>query len=321
MGEPAPLASDDRVRIKLMIKPPTWTIDESKAVLGALTSIATLHGTAPADPAETALIDGVRINILHHPELSDADADLSLQAGDVAGIFVELENRKRAAELIALMPYTIRPYSDAKTYIAEKFIEAMGENMHLLEDFIGAREKHSKNMEYCALRKLGPAVYTQVDVDGQYKELLELLKDAEGDPEELERYKALKGYPAGSLGKGFWDFYAQFAWPLPGDPRWVSEELTVRHDLIHILCLYDISINGEFQVAAFTAGNSEQFNWMIAMLGFTPPYVSTGQQFRSDDFFQAYTRGENASKSFVDTWNFWPEMERQMDDLRAECQI
>jgi hypothetical protein len=42
-----------------MIKPPTWTSDESKAVLGALTNIATLHGTAPADPAETALIDGV----------------------------------------------------------------------------------------------------------------------------------------------------------------------------------------------------------------------------------------------------------------------
>lgn len=304
-----------------MIKPRTWTTEQSKAVLGALTSIATLHGTAPADPAETALIDGIRINILNHSELSDADENLLLQPGDIADIIPDVENRKRASQLIALMPYAVRPYSDAKTYIAERFIEAMGENMHLLEDFIGARQKHSKNMEYCALRKLGPEVYSKVDVDGQYKEVLELLKDAEGNPEELERYQALKGYPAGSLGKGFWDFYTQFAWPLPGDPRWISEDLTVRHDLVHILCEYDISINGEFQVAAFTAGNSEQFNWMIAMLGFTPPYVSTGQQFSPNDFFRAYTRGENAIKSFVDNWEFWPEMEQQIKDLRTEYQI
>jgi hypothetical protein len=321
MGEPTFVTSNERIQTNPMIKPPTWTSDESKAVLGALTNIATLHGTAPADPAESALIDGVRINILHHPELSDADANLLLQASDLAGVITETENRKRASQLIALMPYAVRPYSNAKTYISEKFIEAMGENMHLLEDFIGARQKHSKNMEYCALRKLGPEVYTKADVDGQYKELLELLKDAEGDPAELERYQALKGYPAGSLGKGFWDFYAQFAWPLPGDPRWISEELTVRHDLIHILCSYDISINGEFQVAAFAAGNSEQFNWMIAMLGFTPPYVSTGKQFAPDDFFQAYTRGENATKSLVDNLDFWAEMGRQIDEIRGDYEI
>jgi hypothetical protein len=304
-----------------MIKPPSRTADQSKAVLSALTNIATLHGRAPADPAETALIDGVRINILQHPELSDADANLQLQPVDIAAAISEIEHRKRASELIALMPYAIRPYAEAKNIIAERYIEAMGENMHLLEDFAGAREKHSKNMEYCVLRKLGAEVYSKTDVDGQHQELLKILKEAEGDPDELERYKALQGYPAGSLGREFWEFYAQFAWPLPGDPRWISEELTVRHDLIHVLCSYDISVNGEFQVAAFTAGNSEQFSWMIAMLGFTPPYVSTGQQFSATDFFQAYTRGEKAKKSFVDTWDFWPQMAQQMSDLQAEYQI
>ena len=247
-----------------MIRPPTWTADQSKAVLSALTNIATLHGTVAADPAETALIDGVRINILEHPELSDAEANLKLQPDDIAGAVLDIEHRKRASELIALMPYVVRPYADNKIFIAERYIEGMGQNMHLLEDFIGARKKHSKNMEYCVLRKLGPEVFSRTDVDGQHQEMLELLKDAEGDPNELERYNALQSYPADSLGKGFWDFYAQFAWPLPGDQHWISEELTVRHDLVHVLCSYDISINGEFQVAAFTAGNSQLFNWMIA---------------------------------------------------------
>ena len=139
-------------------------------------------------------------------------------------------------------------------------------------------------MEYCALRKLGRDVFPYQDPEGRYKEILKLLKDAEGDPAELERYKSLQGYPAGSLGRAFFDFYAQFDRPLPGDPLWISEDLTVRHGLVHVLCSYDISVNGEFCVSAFTAGNSECFNWMIAMLGFTPPYVSTGAQFHPDDF-------------------------------------
>jgi ubiquinone biosynthesis protein Coq4 len=180
----------------------------------------------------------------------------------------------------------------------------MGQNMHLLEDFIGARKKHSKNMEYCVLRKLGPEVFSRTDVDGQHQEMLELLKDAEGDPKELERYKALESYPAGSLGKGFWDFYAQFAWPLPGDQHWISEELTVRHDLIHVLCSYDISINGEFQVAAFTAGNSQLFNWMIATLGLLPPTFQSGSNFLRPIFSKLILAAKTPKKALSITGTF-----------------
>jgi hypothetical protein len=304
-----------------MIHPPNWTPEQSKATLGALRAIATLHGTAPMSPDEAQLVEGVRLNILCHPECSDADESVHTKPEDLAAAFQDDEHKERAAQLIALMPYATRPYSDAKTYISEKFIEALGENMHRVEDFLGARQKHSKNMEYCALRKLGRDVFPNADPDGQYKEILKLLKDAEGDPEELARYKALQGYPAGSLGRAFYDFYAQFDWPLPGDPLWISEDLTVRHDLVHVLCSYDISVKGEFCVAGFTAGNSEHFNWMIAMLGFTPPYVSTGETFNPADFAAAYARGDNAAKSFVDNWNFWPEMEQQVGDLRQQYQI
>lgn len=304
-----------------MIHPPNWTLEQSKATLGALRAIGTLHGTAPLSPSEAQLIEGIRINILRHPDCLDADENIHTRPDDLAAAVQDDEHRERAAQLIALMPYATRPYSDSKTYISEKFIEAIGEDMHRLEDFLGARQKHSKNMEYCALRKLGRDVFPSLDPDGQYKEILKLLSDAEGDPAELERYKSLQGYPAGSLGRAFFDFYAQFDWPLPGDPLWISEDLTVRHDLVHVLCCYDISINGEFCVTGFTAGNSERFNWMIAMLGFTPPYVSTGESFNPADFAAAYERGDNASQSFVDTWDFWPEMQCQLEDLRKQYGI
>lgn len=304
-----------------MIHPPNWTLEQSKATLGALRSIATLHGTAPMTPEEAQILDGVRLNILHHPEIADDDEDLHIKPPRLAEIITDDEHRERAAQLIALMPYVSRPYSDAKTYISEKFIEAIGENMHRLEDYLGARQKHSRSMEYCALRKMGRDIFPYQDPEGQYKELMKLLKESEGDREELERYQSLKKYPAGSLGRAYFDFYAQFDWPLPGDPLWISEDLTVRHDLVHVLAGYDISINGEFCVTAFSSGNSERFNWMIAMLGFTPPYVSTGEQFHPDEFIAAYHRGVNASRSFVDDWDFWPLLGHQVDDLRTEFGI
>ncbi|MEM8955455.1 MAG: hypothetical protein AAGD22_14980 [Verrucomicrobiota bacterium] len=301
-----------------MIHPPDWTFDQSRGILGALCSIASLHGTAPVSQQEKELIEGIRINILGHPEIEHDDEELHIRPPELAALFTDSDHKARAAELIALMPYAVRPYSDSKTYISEKFLEQLGENMHQLEDFLGAREKHIRNQEYCALRKLGRDVFPYEDPDGRYKEVLKMLKEAEGDPEQLERYQALEGYPAGSLGREYFDFYAQFDWPLPGDPLWISEDLTVRHDLIHVLGSYDISINGEFKVAGFTAGNSTTFNWMIAMLGFTPPFVSVGQQCDPKDFVEAYQRGVNAKASFVDHWDFWPFMERQLDDIRDE---
>lgn len=304
-----------------MIHPVTWTPEQSKATLAALRSIATLNGTAPMSPEEKELVEGVRIIILSHPELTDAEIGNKIHPDKLAEAITDDEHRSRAAELIALMPYASRPYHETKIHISERFTEALGENMHRMEDFLGARQKHSRNMEYCALRKMGRDIFPYQDPEGQYAELMKLLKDSEGDPAELARYQALEGYPAGSLGRSYWEFYAQFDWPLPGDPKWISEDLTVRHDLVHVLANYDISVNGEFCVAAFTAGNSERFNWMIAMLGFTPPYVSNGGGFHPKDFLAAYQRGQNASHSFVDTWDFWPFMEHQVDDLREEFRI
>jgi len=304
-----------------MIKPLTWTADQSKVTLGALRAIATSCGTVDMSSAEKELIDGVRINIFDHPEITDAEENVHVQGDDLAAVLQDPEHKSRAAQLIALMPYAARPYDNDKLHTSERFIEAIGETMFEMEDFLGARAKHSKTMEYCMLRKMGPQIFTNTDPDFVHAEMVKLLNDAEGNAEELERYKSLAGYPAGSLGKAYFDFYAKFGWPLPGDPKWISEDITVRHDLIHVLCDYDITIDGEFCVSGFTAGNSEKFDWMIAMLGFTPPYVSTGEQYSPGDFTKAYARGKTATHSFVDEWDFWPRMMHPMEDLRTEYGI
>lgn len=298
------------------MKPVDWTADQSQALLTALRAIATLNGTADLAPAEQELLEGVRRIILRHPELPDDASRTFPQPPDLARAIEDPEHRRRAAEALALMPYAQRPYDNDKLHVSDRFVEALGEDLHRMEAFLGARAKHSRHLEYCTLRRVLAEVLPTDDPEAVKRELAKLVGDAEGDPAELARYQALEGFPAGSLGRGFWDFYRKFNWPLPGDPLWISEDLTVRHDLVHVMGDYDISVNGEFQVAGFTAGNSERFNWMIAMLGFTPPYVSTGEGFVPADFLRAYERGQRATRSFVDQWEFWPVMDQPLTDLR-----
>src|SRR5260221_1277979 len=146
-----------------MIHPKDWTAEQSKAALSALHNIATLHCTQPSTPEETELIEGVRINVLAHPELTEADENQHLHPDDLAGSVQDDEHRERVAQLGALMPYATRPYSDEKTYISEKYLEAIDENMHLVEDFIGARNKHAKNLEYSTLPKVCPDIFGTSD--------------------------------------------------------------------------------------------------------------------------------------------------------------
>jgi len=87
-----------------MIHPPDWTIEQSKATLGALRSIATLHGTEQPALEENRLLEGVRINILRHSDIADSDENIHLHPEEVAAVIQDDEHRERAAQLIALMP-------------------------------------------------------------------------------------------------------------------------------------------------------------------------------------------------------------------------
>ncbi len=247
--------------------PPTWTAGQSAALLSALRAIASLNGTVDLSPAETQFLAGVRSIVLRQAQPATAADETLLQPADLAPVMTEPEHRKRSAELLAITPYVQRPYDNDKLHVSDRFVEALGEDMHRMESFLGARTKHSRHLEYCTLRRMMADVLPSTDPAAVQRELEKLVGDAEGNPAELERYRQLQSLPAGSLGRGFWDFYRKFNWPLPGDPLWISEDLTVRHDLVHILCGYDITVNGEFMVAGFTAGNSQAFNWMIAALG------------------------------------------------------
>jgi hypothetical protein len=132
--------------------PVSWTAEQSIALLAALRSILTLNGTASCSDAETQLIEGVRRVVLQHAELTDAQLGQFPQPADLAAAITDPEHRRRAGELLAVAPYASRPFDNTKLHIADRFVEALGEDMHEMEDFNGARAKHCgiSNTARCA---------------------------------------------------------------------------------------------------------------------------------------------------------------------------
>jgi len=51
------------------------------------------------------------------------------------------------------------------------------------------------------------------------------------------------------------------------------------------------------------------------------PQMGSGRMCRRVKVIAALERGNNAANSFVDTWDFWPELEHQVLELRATYQI
>jgi hypothetical protein len=88
----------------------------------------------------------------------------------------------------------------------------------------------------------------------------------EPDPQERQRWAALAQCPAGSLGRGLWEFYQQRGFRLPGEPG-AGNAALAHHDWVHLVAGYDTTPIGELEVTAFMAAASRAPGAMLGFLG------------------------------------------------------
>src|SRR5262249_37481074 len=67
------------------------------------------------------------------------------------------------------------------------------------------------------------------------------------------RYQALEHYPAGSLGRAYWEYCRNNGFALPGEKGGAAEPILF-HDCAHVLSGYGTDPEGEVQIACFSAG-------------------------------------------------------------------
>jgi hypothetical protein len=72
------------------------------------------------------------------------------------------------------------------------------------------------------------------------------------DPQLAERWRRLGALPAGTLGRGIFEFYEARGFALPGSPG-SAPPLLAQHDWVHVLADYGSRVESELEVFAFIA--------------------------------------------------------------------
>ncbi len=145
------------------------------------------------------------------------------------------------------------------------------------------------------------------------------------------RYRSLEGYPAGSLGRGYFDFVRGNGFELPGE-KGSAPEIISLHDLTHVLSGYGTDPKGELQVLAFHAGcrREEKDPFAFLMfgiaefhLGIAMSPVASGSRMQLDigAMLAALQRGAACTIDPTDGWDPWQVMDRPLVELREEYGI
>jgi hypothetical protein len=181
------------------------------------------------------------------------------------------EQRRELMELLVLLEVLCRPIPQALRQSLERWAEALAveDRVLVLARDLSRRSQAIATADFYRLNWIGEGDHQE---DPHFQELLEHYGSAayaltvEADPREWRRWRALADGPAGSLGRGLWDFYQQRGFRLPGEVGAANAALA-HHDWVHLLAGYDTTPIGELEVTAFMAAASRSRGAMLGFLG------------------------------------------------------
>jgi hypothetical protein len=178
-----------------------------------------------------------------------------------------------------------------------------------------------------AVRKIR-AMAEEQGVGVYFKAILGLLAVRE-DSETVARFRAFEKYPAGSLGRGYYDYMIANGFSFPGE-KGAPPEAMLFHDLTHVLSGYRTTPGDEILTATFSAGYSthEVHNWFMFVLSQfqlghpTAPGVKPEvMQLDPRRMLVAYRRGTAVNRDLNEGWDPWPVLDRPLEAVRAELNV
>jgi hypothetical protein len=143
------------------------------------------------------------------------------------------------------------------------------------------------------------------------------------------KYRALGEYPAGTLGRAYFEFITSNQFSFPGESH-AGPEAIVTHDLLHVLGGYQTSAEEEVLVASFQAGcrREEPFHAMLFAiaqfhLGISIAPVSTPERLKADpeQMLEAFARGTRITRDMWGDFRPWEHFARPLADVRRELNI
>jgi len=155
------------------------------------------------------------------------------------------------------------------------------------------------------------------------------------DPAIADRYRALGALPENTLGRQFFEHCRRENLPLCGEKGGFPPG-ALYHDFTHVLAGYDTSPSGEMKAGAFQAGfTTHDCDFFTALFGliihtaginltpFEMPVLlgRIGQDQLALEVLHALERGAAMNTDLGADWDFWDDVERPIDEVRARMGI
>ena len=276
-------------------------LDAAQQMFGTQHDLDGLEPITPAELAEAVTDPGLRKQLLYAMlMLSMADGEASKEEADAV----------------------------------EAFRDALRVDMHEVQTFRKLAEGHLMSARLDVIRRFWAR--ERIIEEAKKKGMGWLLRGVATlagiatDEKLAARYRALEHYPAGSLGRAYYDFIRGNEFAFPGE-KGSPPEVIILHDLSHVLGDYGADPAGEIQVTAFHAGyrRKDPFTWILfSMMQFnmgirmTPLAESAELNFDPPKVLDALRRGAAMNADLTDgSWDYWADMGRPIAEVRKRFGI
>jgi tellurite resistance protein len=295
------------------------------AGLCALRAIALADGEL--SPLEAAFLESIQTNVLHsHVDLTTLEP---IAPDELARAIPPGEMRERLLCGAVVMSCIDGKITEDEVSVLEAFARA------LALDLAPVRTARRLAREHLLLARIdiarralaGHKLRQTLREDGVIA-LVKQLASLFGATNDAvaARYRSLEQFPAGTLGREYFDFISGNGFSFPGE-QGAAPEIIVVHDCLHVIGGYGTSASEEIDVSSFQAGchsGDPLYGLLFGLaqyhLGVQVSPVAKGEQLNADPqrMMRAFARGTELTRDMWSDFRPWDHFDRPLDALRAE---
>ncbi len=302
--------------------------DIARAGLRALKAVVLADGEL--HDLERGFLEAVQSHVLE----TDFDvAELEpIDGNELAALVTEKEHRERVLRACVMAALIDTEASPAELALIEDFARAFGVDAQPVEELRRIIDGRLALLRYDIARRsfVGKRFQQHLAQKG-LRGLAQAIAAFAGFENKAiaTKYRGLKSFPAGSLGRGYFEFIEENGFAMPGEKGGAPEPI-VFHDCVHVLADYDTTPEEEVQVVAFQAG-FQKYDAFFTLLGVVAQFhlglrltpVANASKFGvdPDQLMRALKRGTKVTRDLSDGWNPWDDFQTPVEELRARYNI
>ncbi len=296
--------------------------------LRAMKTVAMADGTL--DASEHHMLESIqRIFGTTH----DLEQVAPITPAELARAFPDPQLRRQLVQGLVIMTLIDGKASPKETVLVEQFAQVLEVDVSEVKNLRHVLQGEILQLRLDLVRRfwLRPKVEEIWNREG-VRGLSKFVRGMMGRYENKKvaaRYQGLKHYPPGSLGRSLWKYWHVNGFALPGQKGGAPEQILF-HDCAHVLSGYGTAPEEEVQVACFSAGFQRREPWMFVFfvllqfhmgIRMTPITAARTGMFDPLKAMIAIRRGAAMNMDLNDSWDYWPVMGEQVEELRRRYNI